>query len=52
MGDDDLDEKDAKLAALRGAIDAGIVELDAGLGIEMTPEELMAEAAAELRFEP
>jgi hypothetical protein len=38
------DEKAAKLAMLCAAIDAG-------LGVETTPEELMAEVFAELRFE-
>ncbi len=38
------DKRDAKIAALRMAIDAGIAELDAGLGVEMTPDDLIAEA--------
>ena len=46
------DEKAAKLAALSGAVDAGIAELDAGLGVETTPKELMAEVFAELRLGP
>jgi hypothetical protein len=41
-----LEEK--KLAALRVALDEGIAELDAGLGVETTPDELMAEISAEL----
>jgi hypothetical protein len=45
-------EKAAKLAALSAAVDAGIAELDAGLGVETTPEQLMAEVFAELRLEP
>jgi hypothetical protein len=30
------------------ALDVGIAELDAGLGVETTPDELMAEISAEL----
>jgi Arc/MetJ-type ribon-helix-helix transcriptional regulator len=37
-----------KLAVLREALDEGIAELDAGLGVETTPDELMAEISAEL----
>jgi Arc/MetJ-type ribon-helix-helix transcriptional regulator len=37
-----------KLAVLREALDVGIAELDAGLGVETTPDELMAEISAEL----
>src|SRR5664280_3572441 len=37
-----------KLAVLREALDLGIAELDAGLGVETTPDELMAEISAEL----
>jgi Arc/MetJ-type ribon-helix-helix transcriptional regulator len=40
-----LEEK--KRALLRDAIDDGIVELDAGLGVETSPEELMAEVCVE-----
>lgn len=40
-----LEEK--KHALLRDAIDEGIAELDAGLGVEISPEELMAEVCAE-----
>lgn len=47
---DALEQK--KLAALRGALDAGIAELDAGLGVESTPDELMAEVSAEVGLEP
>jgi Arc/MetJ-type ribon-helix-helix transcriptional regulator len=43
---DAVEEK--KLAVLRAALDEGIAELDAGLGIETTPDELMAEISAEL----
>ena len=32
-------------------VDAGIAELDAGLGIETTPEEPLAEVLAEILFE-
>ena len=35
--------EDKKVAALREAIDEGLAELDAGLGVEGTPQELMAE---------
>ena len=52
MSNDDFDGRDARLGALRAAIDAGIAELDAGLGIEVTPAELMAKVLVELRFEP
>ena len=48
MRDDDFDEKEAKLAALREAIDAGIAELEAGIGIGMTPAELIADVLAEV----
>ncbi len=41
-----LEEK--KRAALREALDAGIAELDAGLGVRSSPKELMAEIHAEL----
>ena len=30
------------------ALDVGITELDAGLGVKTTPDELMAEVSAEL----
>lgn len=43
---DAMQEK--KLAVLRAALDEGIAELDAGLGVETTPDELMAEISAEL----
>jgi hypothetical protein len=33
-------------------VDAGIAELDAELGVEMTPEELIADVLAEIRLEP
>lgn len=41
-----MEEK--KLAVLRGALDEGIAELHAGLGVETTPDELMSEISAEL----
>jgi len=44
-------EDTATLASLRAALDAGIAELDAGLGVEVTPEELTAEVFAELGLE-
>jgi Arc/MetJ-type ribon-helix-helix transcriptional regulator len=47
---DALEEK--KLAVLREALDAGIAELDAGGGVESSPEELMAEAYANVGREP
>jgi Arc/MetJ-type ribon-helix-helix transcriptional regulator len=43
---DAMQEK--KLAVLRAALDEGITDLDAGLGVETTPDELMAEISAEL----
>lgn len=39
-------------ASFRAALDMGIAELDAGLGVETTPDELMAEVSAEVGFEP
>lgn len=39
--------EDKKRISLREAIDEGVAELDAGLGVENTPEDLMAEARAE-----
>jgi len=47
---DALEEK--KLAVLRDALDAGIAELDAGQGVEGSPEELMAEAYSDVGLEP
>ena len=38
---DALEQK--RCAVLRDALDVGIAELDAGLGVETTPDELMAE---------
>jgi hypothetical protein len=32
---------------LRDLLDEGVAELDAGLGVESSPEELMAEVRAE-----
>jgi hypothetical protein len=46
MSDDEVD--DVVLAALRAMLDNGISELDAGLGQEMTPEELIPEVLAEV----
>jgi Arc/MetJ-type ribon-helix-helix transcriptional regulator len=40
--------QEKKLAVLQGALDEGIAELDAGLGVETTPDELMAEISDEL----
>jgi Arc/MetJ-type ribon-helix-helix transcriptional regulator len=45
-----MEEK--KLAVLRAALDVGIAELDAGLGVETSPEELMAEVCADLGLDP
>jgi Arc/MetJ-type ribon-helix-helix transcriptional regulator len=41
-----LDEK--RRAVMREAVDAAIAELDAGHGVETSPEELMAEVYAEV----
>jgi hypothetical protein len=41
-----------KLTALCEALDVGIAELDAGLGVETTPEELIAEVWAQIEIEP
>ena len=38
----------ANTVELGEALDVGIAELDAGLGVETTPDELMAEISAEL----
>jgi len=43
---DALEEKRRKV--LRAAVDAGMAEMEAGLGVECTPEELMAEVDAEV----
>lgn len=45
-----LEEK--RLAVLHAALDEGIAEIDAGLGVEGTPEELMAGILAELGLAP
>ncbi len=45
---DDESEHDVRVAVLRAAIDEAIAELDAGLGEEMTVEELMAEVCREV----
>lgn len=45
-----LEEK--KLAVLREALDTGIAELDAGDGVECSPDELMAEICAEIGLDP
>jgi Arc/MetJ-type ribon-helix-helix transcriptional regulator len=41
-----LDDK--RRAVLRDALDLGIAELDAGLGIECSPDELMREISIEV----
>ncbi len=43
---DALEEK--KRAVLREAIDEGVAELDAGLGVETSPEELITQVRAEV----
>lgn len=48
-GENAMEEK--KLAVLREALDVGIAELDAGLGVETSPEELMAEIYADVGLE-
>jgi hypothetical protein len=48
MSEGNLNAAETKLAALRNALDVGIAELDAGLGVETTPDELMAEVCEEL----
>ena len=45
-----LEEK--RLAVLYAALDEGIAEIDAGLGVEGTPEELMADILAKLGLAP
>lgn len=47
---DALEQK--KLATLREALDASVAELDAGLGVETTPDDLMAEISAEIGLGP
>lgn len=47
---DALEEK--KRVVLREAIDEGVAELDAGLGVETSPEDLMAEVRAEAGLAP
>ena len=48
MRSDVDDDIDPKLATLRALLDEGIAELDAGLGVEMTLGELIADALAEV----
>ena len=40
--------EEQKHPVLCEALDEGIAELDAGLGVETTPDELMAEISSEL----
>jgi len=47
---DALEEK--KRAVLREALDAGIAELDAGHGVETSPDDLMAEVYADVDLAP
>lgn len=51
MSEDDPKADATKLATLRKALDVGIAELDAGLGVETTPDALMAEVSEELGLE-
>lgn len=44
--------EDKRRAVLREAVDAGITELDAGLGVETSPDELMAEIYADVDSTP
>jgi Arc/MetJ-type ribon-helix-helix transcriptional regulator len=44
--------EDKKLAVLREALDVGVAELDAGKGVETSPEDLMDEVFAEVGLEP
>ena len=45
-----LEEK--KLAVLCDALDVGIAELDSGLGVESTPDEVLAEVSVEVGLTP
>ena len=47
---DALEEK--RRTVLREALDEGIAELDAGLGVEGSPDQLMAEICAEVGIKP
>ncbi|MEJ7730217.1 MAG: hypothetical protein WKG00_13490 [Polyangiaceae bacterium] len=47
---DALEEK--KRSVLREALDAGIAELEAGHGVETSPDELMAEVYADVGLTP
>jgi Arc/MetJ-type ribon-helix-helix transcriptional regulator len=47
---DALEEK--KRAVLREDLDAGIAELDAGRGVETSPEDLLAEVYADIGLAP
>jgi Arc/MetJ-type ribon-helix-helix transcriptional regulator len=47
---DALEEK--KRAVLREGLDAGIAELDAGRGVETSPEDLLAEVYADIGLAP
>lgn len=47
MTDDQADDDD-KLAALRALLDEGVRELDAGLGVETSPEDVTADVIAQL----
>lgn len=44
----DANEDATKLPVLRAAIDEGLAELDAGLEVEQTPDEIVDEISAEL----
>lgn len=42
----------ASIAQLREALDIGIAELDAGIGVETTPDQLIAEVFDEVGVKP
>ena len=44
----DHDEAELEIGVLQAALDIGLAELDAGLGVETTPVDLLAEISAEL----
>ena len=53
MDDDDFPMvNEMQLASLREALEAGIAELNAGLGVEASPQNLVAEISEKLGIEP
>jgi hypothetical protein len=48
MNDELSTDDDIRRAALRAMLNDGIRELDAGLGVEFSPEDVMAEVFADL----